>query len=130
MSGTHRKALHVHAESVASLGSAYAGLAERHRAVADVVCRENEPVTAASEFGEWIFRTGELAAAAERLLALEIGLARGFGITWDTIAGALGVSRQAAWKRFARRSSADANSFAVATIPDSLAVPPPSKGVS
>ncbi|GLY39574.1 hypothetical protein Amsp01_055980 [Amycolatopsis sp. NBRC 101858] len=83
-------ALHAHAESVASLGRAYADLAERHRTAAD-----------AGQFAEWIARAGELAVAAERLLALEIELARGAGVTWVAVAGALGVSRQAAWKRFA-----------------------------
>jgi len=96
-----RSALHAHAGSVASLGRAYAELAGRHRAVASR--RENGPVTAESEFGAWISRAGELAAAAEHLLALEIGLARGFGVTWGDIAEALGISRQAAWKRFANR---------------------------
>ena len=89
-------ALQAHAESVASLGRAYADLAERHRAAADA---------GRGEFGEWVTRAYELTAAAERLLALEIELARGAGVTWVTIAGALGVSRQAAWKRFAGVSS-------------------------
>ena len=43
----------------------------------------------------------ELSAAAERLLALEIELARSFGVTWDEVGAALGVSRQTAWDRFA-----------------------------
>jgi hypothetical protein len=42
-----------------------------------------------------------LSAAAERLLALEIELARSFGVTWEEVGAALGVSRQAAWDRFA-----------------------------
>jgi hypothetical protein len=44
---------------------------------------------------------GELSAVAERLLALEIELARSFGVTWEEVGAALGVSRQAAWDRFA-----------------------------
>jgi hypothetical protein len=92
------RALHAHAESVASLGRAYADLAGRHRAVAS--CRENGQ---AAEFGEWMAQACELAAAAERLVALEVDLARGFGVTWVAIAEALGISRQAAWKRFARQ---------------------------
>jgi hypothetical protein len=45
-----------------------------------------------------------MTAAAERLLALEIELARSFGVTWTEIAEALGTSRQAAWERFAKQS--------------------------
>ena len=92
---TRGRALHAHAEFVASLGRAYADLAGRHRAVADAGGAGRD------ESGGWISRAAELAAAAERLLAAEVGLARGSGVTWDDIAGALGVSRQAAWKRFA-----------------------------
>ncbi|WP_086838264.1 hypothetical protein [Amycolatopsis kentuckyensis] len=84
--------LHAHAESVAALGRDYADLAERHRAAADA---------GTGPFGEWISRTAELAVAAERLLAREVALAREAGVTWVAIAGALGVSRQAAWKRWA-----------------------------
>jgi hypothetical protein len=87
-------ALHAHAESVASVGRAYADLAERHRSAADA---------GDGEFGEWITRARALAVAAERLLTLEIELARGAGVSWVAIAGALGVSRQAAWKRFTGR---------------------------
>ena len=86
-------ALHAHAETVAALGRAYADLAARHRAAPE------------GQFAEWIARARELTVAAERLLALEIDLARGEGVTWVAIAGALGVSRQAAWKRFAWVSS-------------------------
>ena len=75
--------------AAASLGRAYAALAEQHRTAAE------------GQFGEWITQARELTVAAERLLALEIELARGAGVTWVAIAGALGVSRQAAWKRFA-----------------------------
>ena len=88
-------ALHAHAESMASLGRDYADLAERHRAAAAAGRAEN------GEFGAWISQARELAVAAERLLAQEIELARGAGVTWVAIAGALGVSRQAAWKRWA-----------------------------
>ncbi len=52
-------------------------------------------------FSDWISSTSELSAAAERLLALEIELARSFGVTWDEVGAVLGVSRQAAWDRFA-----------------------------
>jgi len=103
MGRMRRSTLHAHAESMAALGRAYADLAGLHRALADAAHQENRPVTAESEFSEWIFQLCELAAAAERLLALEIDLARSFGATWGTIAEALGISRQGAWKRFAKR---------------------------
>jgi hypothetical protein len=51
-------------------------------------------------FRRWILHVSELSAAAERLLALEIELARSFGVTWEEVGAALGVSRQAAWDRF------------------------------
>lgn len=89
-----KSALHTHAESVAALGRAYADLAGRHRAPGGRGPSENE-------VGEWILRARELAAAAEHLLTREIDLARGLGVTWAGIAEALGVSRQAAWKRYA-----------------------------
>ncbi|MGW3964000.1 hypothetical protein ACWED2_29590 [Amycolatopsis sp. NPDC005003] len=88
-------ALDVQAESVASLGRACAEFAGRHRAAAAA------GGAGPSEFRDWIARAAGLVVAAERLLASEIDLARGGGVTWDEIAGALGVSRQAAWKRFA-----------------------------
>jgi len=99
---TYRNTLRAHAESLAGLGKAYADIARRHRVVADAVARGKRQVTADSEFSEWILQACELAAAAERLLALEIELARSFGVTWDDIADALGISRQAAWERFAK----------------------------
>ncbi|MGW4063439.1 hypothetical protein ACWEGE_34480 [Amycolatopsis sp. NPDC004747] len=86
--------LHAHAESVAALGRACADFAGWHRAAAEAGCGP-------AEFRDWIPRAAGLVGAAERLLAAEIGLARGCGVTWDEIAGALGVTRQAAWKRFA-----------------------------
>jgi len=101
MGRMYRSTLHAHAESMASLGRAYADLAGLHRAVADAMHREGRPGTAEGEFSEWIFQACELAAAAERLLTLEIDLARSFGVTWRTIAETLGISRQGAWKRFA-----------------------------
>ncbi len=104
MSRTYRNTLRTHAESLASLGRAYADLARRHRVVADAVTRGKRQVTADSEFSEWIFQACELVAAAERLLSLEVELARNFGVRWDDVADALGVSRQAAWERFAKQS--------------------------
>lgn len=107
MDMTSRNTLRSHAEYVAALGRAYADTARRHRVVADAVGRGKRKVTADSEFSEWIFNACELAAAAEHLLAREIELARSFGVTWDDIADALGVSRQAAWERFAKPSRWD-----------------------
>ena len=43
-----------------------------------------------------------LAELAERLEALEVGNARARGWSWQQIAGALGVSRQAVHKKHAR----------------------------
>jgi hypothetical protein len=104
MTRTYRNTLRAHAESLAGLGRAYADLARRHRVVADAVARGKRQVTADSDFSDWIFQACEFAAAAERELALEVELARSFGVTWDDIADALGVSRQAAWERFAKQS--------------------------
>ncbi|MCU1685189.1 MAG: hypothetical protein JWQ81_5928 [Amycolatopsis sp.] len=104
MSKTYRNTLRAHAESLAMLSRAYTDLARQHRVVADAAARGKRQPTAESDFSEWIFRACEFAAAAERELALEIELARTFGVTWDEIADALGVSRQAAWERFAKQS--------------------------
>lgn len=99
----YRNTLRAHAESLASLGRMFSDLARRHRVVADAVARGKRKLTAESEFSDWILQTCELVAASERLLALEVELARSFGVTWDEIADALGVSRQAAWERFAKQ---------------------------
>ncbi|GAB3901264.1 hypothetical protein ACFQ1S_06895 [Kibdelosporangium lantanae] len=64
--------------------------------------RGTRKVTAESDFSEWIFQASELVAFAERLVALEVELARQYGVTWDEIADTLGISRQAAWERFAK----------------------------
>lgn len=103
MSEKHWNTLRARAESLAGLGKAYADIARRHRVVADAAARGKRQVTAESEFSEWIFEACQLAAAAERALALEVELARSFGVTWDDIADALGISRQAAWGRFAKQ---------------------------
>lgn len=108
MAPTYRNTLRSHAESLARLGKAYTQLASRHRVVASAVDGgKQKKITAETHFTDWIFRACEFAAAAERLLALEVELARSFGITWDEIADALGVSRQAAWERFAKQSRWD-----------------------
>jgi hypothetical protein len=104
MSTGYRNTLRAHAESLAALGRAYADIARRHRVAADAVARGKRRVTADSDFTDWIFQACELNAAAERLLALEVELARSFGVTWEDIAEALGVTRQAAWDRFAKQA--------------------------
>ena len=101
---THRNTLRSQAEGLAGLGHAYADMARRHRVVAAAVARRRRQPSAESDFSDWIYRACEMTAAAERLLALEIELARSFGVTWTEIAEALGTSRQAAWERFAKQS--------------------------
>jgi hypothetical protein len=39
--------------------------------------------------------------AARRVLTIQVGILRARGVSWDKIGRALGVSRQAAWERFA-----------------------------
>jgi hypothetical protein len=39
--------------------------------------------------------------ASRRLSSSQVELARSFGVTWEEVGAALGVSRQAAWDRFA-----------------------------
>jgi hypothetical protein len=99
---TYRTTLRAHADALAALGRAYADVARRHRVVADAVARGKRQVSADSDFHDWILQACALTVAGERLLALEVELARTFGVTWDEIAAALGVSRQAAWERFAK----------------------------
>ena len=101
MSGSYRNTIRAHAHALSDLGGAYRGLAAEHRSAASAVERDREKVTYDRHFRQWILRVGELSAAAERLLALEIELARSFGVTWEEVGAALGVSRQAAWDRFA-----------------------------
>jgi hypothetical protein len=99
----YRNTLRAHAHALAALGRAYADFASLHRIAASAVER-GEKATYGSQFSDWIFRACEFSAASERLLALEIELARSCGVTWEEIAAALGVSRQAAWDRFASKS--------------------------
>ena len=101
MSADYRNTLRVHAHTLSDLGKACADLAAEHRSTANAVERNREKITYDRHFRQWILRVGELSAAAERLLALEIELARSFGVTWEEVGAALGVSQQAAWDRFA-----------------------------
>lgn len=104
MAKTYRNTLRAHAEALAGLGRLYADMARRHRVAAGSVARGKRRPTADGEFSDWILQACELAAAAERLLALEVELSRSFGVTWAEIADSLGVSRQAAWERFSKQS--------------------------
>lgn len=114
MPGKYRNTLKAHAHAQASLGRALQDLATAHRDAA--AAEPGSPPTDSfgqNEFLDWIARTCEIAAAADRLLALEIDLARRSGLTWDSVADVLGVSRQSAWERYAtskRRSTSRPNS--------------------
>lgn len=101
MSAAYRNTLRAHAHALSNLGKVCTALAAEHRSAANAVERDREKVTYDRHFRQWILSVGELSAAAERLLALEIELARSFGATWEEVGAALGVSRQAAWDRFA-----------------------------
>jgi hypothetical protein len=97
----YRNTLRGQAYQFSALGKAYTQLASRHRVAASALERSRQVrITYGEYFGDWIFRVCEFSAQAERLLALEIELARSFGVTWEEVASALGVSRQAAWDRF------------------------------
>ncbi len=99
----YRNTLKSHAHALSVMAKAYSNLAKRHRVVAGAVeSGKQRRVTAESDFTDWIFLSCQLVASAERLLALEVDLARKYGVTWDEIATALGVSRQAAWERFSK----------------------------
>jgi hypothetical protein len=97
----YRNTLRAHAYALASLGKAFADVAHEHRVAASAIERRSATrLNDDGRFAGWIAEACELSAAAERLLALEIELARKHGATWDDVASALGVSRQAAWERF------------------------------
>jgi hypothetical protein len=105
MAREYRNTLRAHAFYLSNLGKAYTSLASRHRVAASALERGRQTqVTHSSHFNDWIFKACEFSAEAERLLALEIELARSFGVTWQEVASALGVSRQAAWDRFANQA--------------------------
>jgi hypothetical protein len=103
MAGDYRNTLRAHAYALSFIGKAYTNFASRHRAAASA-SEKGRKLTFDGHFKEWIYEACEFSAASERLLALEVELARSFGITWEEIAAALGVSRQAAWDRFANQS--------------------------
>ena len=101
MTDDYRNTLRAHASALSNLGKAYTRLASQHRIAASAAERGQQKITFDRYFSDWIPSVSELSAAAERLLALEIELARSFGVTWNEVGAALGVSRQAAWDRFA-----------------------------
>ena len=93
------------AAQLSALARAYRQLASRHRAVADALDRgQQRQITYNEYFSDWIFNACEFSEQAESILASEVELARTFGVTWQEIAASLGVSRQAAWDRFADHS--------------------------
>jgi len=100
MVGDYRNTLRMRASALSNLGKAYAHLASLHRTGASAAERGQQKITYDRYFSHWILAMSELSAEAERLLALEIELPRSFGVTWDEVGAALGVSRQAAWDRF------------------------------
>lgn len=101
VSDAYRNTLRAHASALSSFGKACTSLAAEHRIAANAVERGGQKITCDRYFRDWILRVNELSAAAERLLALEIELSRSFGVTWDEVGAAIGVTRQAAWDRFA-----------------------------
>jgi hypothetical protein len=105
MAREYKNTLRSHAFYLSNLGKAYSQLAHRHRVTASALERgQQKQIAHHSHFNDWIFKLCEFSAEAERLLALEIELARSFGVTWQEVASALGVSRQAAWDRFATQA--------------------------
>jgi hypothetical protein len=101
----YKNTLRSQAYQLSALGKIYTQLASQHRVAASAQERGQEAarITYGEYFSDWIFKVCEFSAQAERLLALEIDLARSFGVTWEEVASALGVSRQAAWERFGNR---------------------------
>ncbi|GEM29559.1 hypothetical protein NN3_05660 [Nocardia neocaledoniensis NBRC 108232] len=97
----YRNTLKAHAHALAELGKALLTLSTSHRNAAAVVERDGASATPGKgELSDWIATSSEIAAAAERLLALQVELARTYGMSWDEVAKVLGVSRQSAWERF------------------------------
>ena len=94
-----------HASAISSVGRAHTDFASQHRrAAAALRSGRRRSLTLDSHFRGWLLLAVELAAAAERIVALEVELARTHGVTWDEVGQAFGISRQAAWDRFARHS--------------------------
>lgn len=105
----YRSTLKTQAHALSSLGAVLGDLAQAHRVAASALERRRPQGPSGDEtaFADWIATMCEVSAAAERLLALEIELARQYGMTWDALAAVLGVSRQAAWERFSSHTRWD-----------------------
>ncbi len=54
-----------------------------------------------SEYLTYLTRGTEIIAAAQREIEINVTAARILGDSWADIGAALGISRQAAWERFA-----------------------------
>jgi hypothetical protein len=101
MARKYRNTLKTQAYALSSLGAALADLACEHRVAANAMeQRPSQGLQGDGQFADWIAAAAEISAAAERLLELEVELARHHGITWEQVADAFGVSRQSAWERF------------------------------
>ncbi|MFY1614708.1 hypothetical protein [Micromonospora sp. WMMD736] len=108
MARTYRNTLKAHAYALSCLGGALTDLAHEHRVAASAMERQpSQGPRGDSDFADWIATAAEVSAAAERLLELEVELARHHGMTWEQVADALGVSRQSAWERFRTHSRWD-----------------------
>lgn len=101
MARTYRNTLKAHAHALSSLGAALNDVAHEHRVAASATERRpGEEEHLQPQFASWIAAVAEISTAAERLLELEVELARSYRMTWEQVAEVLGVSRQAAWERF------------------------------
>lgn len=87
-----------HASAVTDLAKVLLDIAQEHRVEASK--RERNADAPSNQFPDWIASLAEVSAAVERLLELEIELARKHGMTWDAVAEVLGVRRQSAWERY------------------------------
>lgn len=108
MAPKYRNTLKAHAHALSSLSIVLADLAHEHRVAASALeQRVPQDLRGVGQFTNWIATAAEISAAAERLLELEIELARRYGLTWEDVGGALGISRQSAWERFRNYSRWD-----------------------
>jgi hypothetical protein len=101
MASKYRNTLKAHAYALSSLSVVLADLAHEHRVAASAIEQKvSQNIRGGGRFTNWIAAAAEISVAAERLLELEVELARRYGLTWVEVADALGVSRQSAWERF------------------------------
>jgi hypothetical protein len=107
MARKYRNTLKAQAYVLSSLGAALVDLAHEHRVAANAVEQRPSQGLGDDQFADWIAAAAEISAAAERLLELEVELARHHGVTWERVADAFGVSRQSAWERFRTHSRWD-----------------------